>query len=223
MDKLYNFHIFLLLLLINPQLIIRVDSFQASVLFSVPMQVCSATSSRVGAVPSNCSRFTDTNQLSTFTVVPRTGNVIYYDDKESGIFEGTFGGSNSAVTRKIVDVFGHVTSISFDWLHENIYWTNSNASKIEACSVAGGGIVDIVDENVALPLAVAVDPITKRVFFSYVSSAMARIESCDLTGSNRKIVVADVIVWPDHIVVDHTASRWVDFQHSSKFSDHFNH
>ena len=189
----------------SPAVAQSIDS-SPSIIFSAQSRICSATvSSFQTEIASNCSRSLD---ISIFAVVPQTTNVVYFDESESSIYEAS--ASNSRPSRRVANVFGNVASISVDYLHQNIYWANQKASKIQACGFRKGTVVDVVDENLGLPLSVAVDVSNQRLFFSYVSSTTARIESCDLTGSNRKIVVADVVVWPDHVVVDQSADRCVE-------------
>ncbi|XP_065056294.1 sortilin-related receptor-like [Rhopilema esculentum] len=112
----------------------------------------------------------------------------------------------------------HVESIAYDWLGENVYWTDTGMKQIGV--VRAYPILSMPDmkvskvlftENLGRPRGIALNPVKGILFWTDWGSS-ARIESANMDGTNRKVVVGSDLVWPNGVTVDITGSRiyWTD-------------
>ena len=96
------------------------------------------------------------------------------------------------------------TSLSFDWVTENLYWTEVNGNQQGKVVVATGDgryRRTVVEGNLEYPTAVAVDPELGVMYFADAGS-YPKIESAWLDGSKRQTVVDDRIQRPQALAVD---------------------
>ncbi|XP_073698774.1 low density lipoprotein receptor a [Garra rufa] len=101
--------------------------------------------------------------------------------------------------------------IAFDWIHGNIYWTDSLKGAISVATADGSKRKTLFKENLAKPRAIVVDPIKNFMFWTDWGTP-AKIERGGLNGGDRYALVTDNIVWPNGITLDLLNQRlyWVD-------------
>ncbi|CAJ1053506.1 low-density lipoprotein receptor [Xyrichtys novacula] len=101
--------------------------------------------------------------------------------------------------------------IAVDWIHGNIYWTDSNLRTISVATTDGSRRKTLITENLDKPRAITVDPV-KNVMYWTDWGDDARIERSGLNGADRTVLVTDGIVWPNGITLDMANQRlyWVD-------------
>ena len=96
------------------------------------------------------------------------------------------------------------TSLSFDWVTQNLYWTEVNGNQQGKIMVATGDgrySRTVVEGNLEYPTAVAVDPELGYMYFADAGS-YPKIESAWLDGSRRVTVIDDRIQRPQALTVD---------------------
>ncbi|XP_063787353.1 low-density lipoprotein receptor [Pseudophryne corroboree] len=101
--------------------------------------------------------------------------------------------------------------IAVDWVHANIYWTDSAYGSISVANTAGSKRKTLFKEGLAKPRDIVVDP-TKGFMYWTDWGIPAKIEKGGLNGVARQPLVIDNIEWPNGITLDliHQRLYWVD-------------
>uniref|UniRef100_A0A672TDC8 Low-density lipoprotein receptor-related protein 8-like n=1 Tax=Sinocyclocheilus grahami TaxID=75366 RepID=A0A672TDC8_SINGR len=101
--------------------------------------------------------------------------------------------------------------LAMDWVHKNIYWTDSGHKTISVATGDGKKRKVLIDTELGEPRAIAVDP---RQGFMYWSDwgTLAKIEKAGMNGVDRQVLVSERIEWPNGIALDLSSRRlyWVD-------------
>ncbi|XP_061086715.1 low-density lipoprotein receptor 1 isoform X1 [Conger conger] len=106
---------------------------------------------------------------------------------------------------------GAAEGIAVDWIHGNIYWTDSIYGTISVASSDGSRRKTLVKQGLAKPRAIVVDPHHNFMYWTDWGDP-AKIEKGGLNGADRTPLVTDNIVWPNGITLDMINQRlyWVD-------------
>ncbi|XP_077426217.1 low-density lipoprotein receptor [Vanacampus margaritifer] len=101
--------------------------------------------------------------------------------------------------------------LAVDWIHGNIYWTDSSLRSISVATTDGHKRKTLIADNLQKPRAIAVDPLNNFMYWTDWGE-QAKIEKSGLNGANRVAVVTDNIAWPNGITLDLVNQRlyWVD-------------
>ncbi|XP_078541065.1 low-density lipoprotein receptor [Lissotriton helveticus] len=101
--------------------------------------------------------------------------------------------------------------IAVDWIHGNIYWTDSDIRTISVANTDGAKRRTLVKEGLARPRAIVVDPVEGFMYWTDWGFP-AKIEKGGLNGMDRMTLVQDGIEWPNGISLDMANQRvyWVD-------------
>ncbi|XP_070837779.1 low density lipoprotein receptor a [Chaetodon trifascialis] len=101
--------------------------------------------------------------------------------------------------------------IAFDWIHGNLYWTDSIRSTISVVTADGSRRKTLFHEDLSKPRAIVVDPHSNFIYWTDWGYP-AKIEKGGLNGGDRNALVTDNIVWPNGITLDLLNQRlyWVD-------------
>uniref|UniRef100_A0A8D0D8I9 Low density lipoprotein receptor a n=1 Tax=Sander lucioperca TaxID=283035 RepID=A0A8D0D8I9_SANLU len=101
--------------------------------------------------------------------------------------------------------------IAFDWIHGNLYWTDSIRSSISVVTADGSRRKTLFRQGLSKPRGIVVDPHRNFIYWTDWGNP-AKIEKAGLNGGDRTALVTDNIVWPNGITLDLVNQRlyWVD-------------
>ncbi|KAL8178647.1 UNVERIFIED_CONTAM: Low-density lipoprotein receptor- protein 8 [Gekko kuhli] len=101
--------------------------------------------------------------------------------------------------------------LAIDWVHKNIYWTDSGNKTVSVATADGTKRRTLFSTNLSEPRAIAVDPIQGFIYWSDWGDT-AKIEKSGLNGVDRQVLVKENIEWPNGITLDLLNQRlyWVD-------------
>lgn len=94
--------------------------------------------------------------------------------------------------------------IAFDWVHSNLYWTDTDTDSLSVLSNYGGitRIKTLISDELDEPRAISVDPRDDQrwVYWSDWGDH-PKIEKAGLDGSVRHVIVENNIHWPNGITL----------------------
>ncbi|XP_038146331.1 low density lipoprotein receptor a isoform X1 [Cyprinodon tularosa] len=101
--------------------------------------------------------------------------------------------------------------IAFDWVHGNLYWTDSIRKTVSVVTADGSRRKTLFYKDLSKPRAIVVDPHSNFIYWTDWGNP-AKIERGGLNGVDRSALVTDNIVWPNGITLDLLTQRlyWVD-------------
>ncbi|XP_062402690.1 low-density lipoprotein receptor [Sardina pilchardus] len=101
--------------------------------------------------------------------------------------------------------------LAIDWIHGNIYWTDSEYGTISVATTSGTKRKTLIRDDLKKPRAIVVDPATNFMYWTDWGNP-AKIEKSGLNGAGRVALVTDNILWPNGLTLDMVSQRlyWVD-------------
>ncbi len=93
---------------------------------------------------------------------------------------------------KVIGGTGEVNGIAVDWLDKLLYWTDSRLNHIAISKYDGRQRKILLSDSVVQPGYIIVDPHARFIFWTYLGSSV-EIERAALDGSNRMVIVRDVL------------------------------
>ncbi|XP_060065626.1 low-density lipoprotein receptor-related protein 1-like [Ylistrum balloti] len=162
------------------------------------------------------------------------GNYIFWTDVvDDKIFRGTMLGNSFTNIEPIIDVgLATTEGLAIDWIGKNIYWVESNLDQIEVAKLDGSYRTTFIAGGMVSPRAIALDPREGSLFWTDWDSDNPRIETCSMSGQDRKIIFRMQGImgagWPNGLTIDYDFYRlyWIDARsdsiHTVKYdgSDH---
>ncbi|KAM6971779.1 low-density lipoprotein receptor [Aplochiton taeniatus] len=106
---------------------------------------------------------------------------------------------------------GAPEGLAVDWIHGNIYWTDSFHSTISVATTEGSRRKTLIKEGVDKPRGITLDPANNFMYWTDWGN-QPKIEKSGLNGADRVALVTDNMGWPNGITLDMVNQRlyWVD-------------
>ena len=106
--------------------------------------------------------------------------------------------------------------LAFDWIHKNLYWTDTGSNRIEVVSLVRQHRRILIQDDLDEPRAIVVDPREGQGWMYWSDwGENAKIEKAGLDGSSRKAIVSSDIQWPNGLTI---GTFYVFFTASDKFN-----
>ncbi|KAJ8282634.1 hypothetical protein COCON_G00051530 [Conger conger] len=102
---------------------------------------------------------------------------------------------------KIGQNLQNVEQMAIDWLTGNFYFVDRVNDRIFVCSRGGETCVTIIDLDLQNPKGIALDPMMGKVFFTDYGG-VAKLERCDMDGTNRTRLVESKMEQPTAVALD---------------------
>ncbi|BES93010.1 low-density lipoprotein receptor activity [Nesidiocoris tenuis] len=160
----------------------------------------------------------DTKKSSALDVHYKNQEIFWSEMPNSAIYKSDIDG---LAPRKVVvdsDV-QLVEGLAVDWIHGNLYWTDTGKKTVEVASLDGVNRKILVRDDLDEPRAMVVDPIDGWMYWSDWGEN-ARIERAGMDGSNRHKIVVHSIEWPNGLTLDIAQRRifWADAKLGAVYS-----
>uniref|UniRef100_A0A8C2ZHE9 Low density lipoprotein receptor-related protein 8, apolipoprotein e receptor n=1 Tax=Cyclopterus lumpus TaxID=8103 RepID=A0A8C2ZHE9_CYCLU len=119
--------------------------------------------------------------------------------------------SDSSQQLTLIDSLHSPEGLAVDWVHKNIYWTDSGNKSISVATGDGRKRKVLIATELSEPRAIAVDPHQGFMYWSDWGG-QAKIEKAGMNGVDRQVLVSEHIEWPNGITLDLSNRRlyWVD-------------
>ncbi|KAM9514247.1 low-density lipoprotein receptor-like, partial [Guaruba guarouba] len=141
------------------------------------------------------------------------GSVFWADLSRGRIYRSPLGGTADPPQQVPVLELGSGTpeAIAVDWIHHNLYWTDSALGSVSVADAGGAWSRTLLREEGAKPCGIALDPLQGFLYWSDWG-ASAKIARSRLDGSDAAPLVTEDVEWPNGITLDLPSRRlfWVD-------------
>uniref|UniRef100_A0AAX7U7X7 EGF-like domain-containing protein n=1 Tax=Astatotilapia calliptera TaxID=8154 RepID=A0AAX7U7X7_ASTCA len=95
----------------------------------------------------------------------------------------------------------HVEQMAIDWLTGNFYFVDRVTDKIFVCDSGGDTCVTVLQLDLLNPKGIALDPLMGMLFFTDYGN-VAKVERCNMDGTNRTRLVDYKIEQPTAVALD---------------------
>jgi len=118
-----------------------------------------------------------------------------------------------SVERVVHENINTPDGLAVDWVHKNLYWTDTATNQIDVMSLRTNARKTLVSADLDEPRAIMVDPREGQGWMYWSDwGKKPKIEKAGLDGSHRRAIVTEDIQWPNGLTIDYAGNRlyWVD-------------
>ncbi|XP_023673593.2 low-density lipoprotein receptor-related protein 6-like isoform X1 [Paramormyrops kingsleyae] len=137
---------------------------------------------------------------------------LYWSDvSEEAIKRAAFNWSGSSQQSTVLSGLQSPDGLACDWLGSKLYWTDSEANRIEVANLDGSLRKVLFWQELDQPRAIAVDP--ARGFMYWTDwGEIPKIERAGMDGTSRSVIVDKNIYWPNGLTLDYDQKKlyWAD-------------
>lgn len=159
---------------------------------------------------------TDNNTVTALAYDPLDRKLYWTDIKQSKIFYISIDGPKTQEPQVLLDLSAEgarPNGLAIDICRRQLYWTNAqirNAS-VERIGLNGTKRMIIAKEGIHDPSGIVVDQLVDRVFWlDDTTGIFYAVESANLDGSDRQLVVKDKHQTPLRLAVTEDSIYWTD-------------
>ncbi|GFU33017.1 low-density lipoprotein receptor 1 [Trichonephila clavipes] len=100
--------------------------------------------------------------------------------------------------------------IAIDWIHDNVYWTDTGIDSINVAQLNGDVRRTLFAKNLDEPRAIVVNPLEGWMFWADWGNV--KIERAGMDGTHRSVIVSKNIQWPNGLALDLVSRKifWAD-------------
>nr|XP_039272637.1 low-density lipoprotein receptor-related protein 2-like [Styela clava] len=145
----------------------------------------------------------------------RNKKIYWIDMTQRSIWRGDFDGKKVTNKRKIIDHTKVVRpeNVAVDWIHGNIFWTDSGSNSVGVAKVTGANVALIKKGDKHYnPRGLAVDPKNGLVYITDFGKN-PKIERCSMSVKDEcETLIDDDVAWPSGIALDIQRNQmcWTD-------------
>ncbi|XP_053319737.1 CD320 antigen [Spea bombifrons] len=149
------------------------------------------------------------SSVAAVSGVLNSSEIFLVDREKRVIFRSLEDTSNTSST--IIKDIGPATCICVDWIYKLVFWIDSSSKTICVATLDGSKQRILHKDNISLPGAMAVDPLTGYIFWSDMGDE-PKIEKAAINGVDRIPLVTAHIRRPVALTLDlkHSSVYWVD-------------
>lgn len=129
------------------------------------------------------------------------GRLYFSDISSKAIFSTKYDGTDRKVfvDTNIISPEG----VAVDWISRRLYWTDSGKDTVEVASLDNSTLrAVIINKHLVNPRGIAVDPLQGKLYWSDWNRADPKIESSNLDGTERKLLLSSPSVkLPNSLVI----------------------
>ncbi|KAK7077185.1 hypothetical protein SK128_005539 [Halocaridina rubra] len=154
---------------------------------------------------------TDARGATALDYMFSTHQIVWSNNKENEIVRANL---TTPAVREVLVRGERVSAdgLAVDWIHDNIYYTDTGHFKIRMVTWDAQWTKTIVDEELGQPRAIVVSPLDGYIFWTDWGSN-PKIERAGLDGSDRTPIIGSPhVYWPNGITIDHANNHiyWCD-------------
>uniref|UniRef100_A0A1I8Q5M8 Protein cueball n=1 Tax=Stomoxys calcitrans TaxID=35570 RepID=A0A1I8Q5M8_STOCA len=167
---------------------------------------------------------TQNETISSIAYDPLDRNVYWVDQRSKKIYIASIGRKETESPKVFMDFAKEETlpdGIGIDFCRRKLYWTNSNFTNatIERIDLSGHNRKVIVSTDLYLPHGIVVDQLSDRIYWVVdQQGAHFTVESANLDGTDRRIVVKGINSTPFNLAVTKDLIYWTDQRHNAVFT-----
>ncbi|XP_035230565.1 low-density lipoprotein receptor-related protein 8-like [Stegodyphus dumicola] len=119
--------------------------------------------------------------------------------------------TGSPVTEIITDKIITPDGLAVDWIHGNIYWTDTGKNTLSVANLDGKMRKVLFGTHLDEPRAIVVSPLEGWMFWADWGEP-SKIERAGMDGTHRSTIISKDIRWPNGLTVDLTSQKlfWAD-------------